>query len=250
MFMIMIKKILFTISLLSFSLHVFGQTVHSQYFFYPKGQDSYEGGEKQFYKDFHQIVIDKKLKPCENKAEVYYLKVIVKEDGSVKYLKDDSNSEMALKNKCTYDLGLEVLRYMDKWKPAIIEGEKKSAVASFFIVPNDLFENYKEGYIPQSDAASFENMPGGISKFREEVVRRIDIDGFDWKNGFKLVVNFTVNTEGNIQDIKLEQSSGLKEFDKRIINGIKSIKKKWSPAKVGGVPVNYRFRLPINFGPQ
>lgn len=250
MFITMIKKIFFTISLLSFSFNVFGQAIHSQYFFHPNGQDSYEGGEEQFYKDFHQIVIDKKLKPCENKNEIYYLKVIVKEDGSVKYLKDDSNSEMALKNKCTYDLGLEVLHYMDKWKPAIIEGEKKSAVASFFIVPDALFENYKDGYIPQADAASFENVPDGISKFREEVVRRIDIDGFNWNNGFKLVVMFTVNTEGKIQDIQLEQSSGLKAFDNRIIDGIKSIKKKWSPAKIGGVPVNYRFRLPINFGPQ
>ncbi|SHM13228.1 TonB family C-terminal domain-containing protein [Chryseobacterium polytrichastri] len=248
--MIMIKKIFFIISLLSFSLNVFGQKVHSQYFFYPKEQDSYEGGEKQFYKDFHQIIIDKNLKPCENKAEVYYLKVIVKEDGSVKYLKDDSNSEMALKNKCTYDLGLEVLKYMDKWKSAIIEGEKKPAVASFFIVPDDLFDHYKEGYIPQYDAASFESMPDGISKFREEVVRRIDIDGFNWSNGFKLVVNFTVNTEGKIQDVTLEESSGVKEFDNRVIDGIKRIKKKWSPAKVGGVPVNYRFKLPLNFRPM
>lgn len=246
----MTKKILSSIFLLSFSLKLFCQTTASEYYVYPREQDAYIGGQEQFYKDFHQILIDKKLKPCENKNEVYYMKILVNEDASIKYVKDHTNTEMAAKNKCAYDLGLHVAGYLKKWNPVVIDGIKKQAVAGFFIIPDALFENYKEGYIPQADPASFQNMPDGINKFRGEVVKRIDLTGYKWDKGFQLVVDFVVNAEGNISDIHLEQSSGVKEFDNRIIDGIKSIRKKWSPAKVGGIPVSYRFRLPLSFGPM
>ena len=36
---------------------------------FPTDQYSYLGGEKEFYKDFHKILIEKKLRPCENKKE-------------------------------------------------------------------------------------------------------------------------------------------------------------------------------------
>lgn len=126
---------------------------------------------------------------------------------------------------------------------------KKKAVSSFFIFPDALFENYKEAYVPEVYPASFESLPGGINKFREEVAKRIDLRGFEWKSVFKLVVIFVVERDGRINDIKLEQSSGIEEFDNRIIEGIKSVRKKWTPGKINGVPVRYRFRLPLNFGP-
>lgn len=58
---------------------------------------------------------------------------------------------------------------------------------------------------------------------------------------------FVVDTDGTIADVKFEQSSGVPEFDERIVRGIKSIKKKWKPATIGGIPVKYRFRLPLAF---
>ncbi len=66
----MIKKVTFFISLLLSSLQVFGQEVMKEF---PLGQHSYEGGDVQFYKDFHQIVLEKGLKPCENKNEFHLL---------------------------------------------------------------------------------------------------------------------------------------------------------------------------------
>lgn len=226
------------------------QEITEEHYVYPPGQYPYEGGEAQFYKDFHEIVTNKGLKPCDNKDEIYNLKVIITENGTVKYLRDDSNKEMAELNKCTYNLGLEVVSYMDKWKPIVIDGKKQQSIAHFFIIPNDLFENYKEGYIPEGQVANYKDLPGGINAFRKELVKRIDLRGYQWNKTFKMVVSFVVNKEGEMEDFKVLQSSGLTEFDQRVISGIKSIKGKkyrWTPAKINGIPVKYRFRLPLTF---
>lgn len=233
-----------------FSTAVFSQNFYEDQYVYPKDQFPYIGGEAQFYKDFHQILISKNLKPCENKDEMYNLKVIIATDSSIKYLKDDSNKEMAEKNKCTYDLGLEVVSYMNKWKPAFVDGEKRQSIAHFYIIPNDLFENYKEGYVPQGNAANFGGLAGGVNAFRQEVVKRVDLRGYQWDKPFKMLVTFVVNKEGEMEDFQVVQSSGLPEFDQRVINGIKSIKgkkHKWNPATINGQPVKYRFRLPLSF---
>ncbi len=59
------------------------QVVRPSLYNYLHGQESYQGGEKEFYKDFHQLLLHKKFKLCDNKNELYLLKVIVSEDGSV-----------------------------------------------------------------------------------------------------------------------------------------------------------------------
>jgi hypothetical protein len=58
------------------------------------------------------------------KNEVYYLKVLINEDASVKYVKDTSNKESAEENKCSYELGLQVIKHMNKWNSAVVDGVK------------------------------------------------------------------------------------------------------------------------------
>jgi outer membrane biosynthesis protein TonB len=48
-------------------------------------------------------------------------------------------------------------------------------------------------------------------------------------------------------DLQLVESSGNSEFDERILDGIKRIRKKWTPARINNEPVNYRFSLPLSF---
>lgn len=247
----MIKNFYYCLPFLFFSLQFFGQEVMNKY---PTGQYSYDGGDVKFYQDFHQILLDKNLKPCENKNEFQILKLVVYEDASVKYVKDELNSESATSNKCAFDLSLEVLKYMDKWKPATFDNVKKPALTAFFIFPDALFDKYHQGYLPQNfeQIAAFgkkDGLPGGVNAFRSEVAKNVDLSGFIWKQPFKLVVTFVVNREGKMEQLKLDESSGNDEFDKRILDGIKSIRKKWSPAKIHGEPVNYRFKLPLNFSP-
>ncbi|HCA09000.1 MAG TPA: hypothetical protein DEO71_17645 [Chryseobacterium sp.] len=240
MIMIRILFLLLTV----FSLKVSGQEAPVDY---PKGMDSYDGGEVQFYRDFHQILIDKRLKPCKDKNELYNLKLVVYEDASVKYGID--NSSAASNNKCAFELGVKVLEYMNKWKPAVINGIKKPAVTSFLISPDIMFNRYKDGYTTQ-DIATILEMPGGMGRFRAEVARQIDISDFVWNTPFKLVVTFAVSNEGEMENVQLKESSGNSEFDQRILDGIKRMrKKKWTPAKRNGEPVESFYTLPLNFNP-
>jgi hypothetical protein len=76
----------------------------------------------------------------------------------------------------------------------------------------------------------FEGSSGGIDKFKEELVRRIDLGDFEWKT-FRLVLVFVVEKDGTLGEVKLEKSSGMKEFDDAIIDGIKELKRNGLPRK-------------------
>ncbi|WP_083996758.1 energy transducer TonB [Chryseobacterium sp. BLS98] len=93
-------------------------------------------------------------------------------------------------------------------------------------------------------------MPGGINSFRTEVAKQIDLSDFVWNEPFKLVVTFIVSKEGKMENVKLEESSGNAEFDQRILDGIRRIKKKkWTSASKNGEAVESFFRLPMTFYP-
>lgn len=93
-------------------------------------------------------------------------------------------------------------------------------------------------------------MPGGMGAFRADVEKQIDLSDFIWNEPFNLVVKFQVSKEGKMENIKLVQSSGNAEFDERILYGVKRLrKKKWTPAKRDGEPVESFYTLPMTFHP-
>lgn len=93
-------------------------------------------------------------------------------------------------------------------------------------------------------------MPGGMNSFRAEVAKQIDLSDFVWNEPFRLVVTFFVSKEGKMENITLEKSSGNAEFDQRILDGIKRIrKKKWTPARKNGESIESFYRLPLTFHP-
>ena len=142
---------------------------------FPDGQANYVGGNVAFYKEFHDILIENNLKPCENKNEFFNLTLIITPEKSIKYVKEP-NEVRINENKCTFELAREVVKYMKKWNPAYVQGKNVQALTSFLIIPDQLFQNFKEGYDPEeiSTIASYE---GGISKFRNKVVQNVDISG-------------------------------------------------------------------------
>lgn len=87
---------------------------------YPKGQDYYKGGTKAFYKELRQVLLDRKVSPCECVSESYTIPLLVKADGTVQYVKDDDEEGIA-KNKCAYDMLRAALPYLENWQPAIHE---------------------------------------------------------------------------------------------------------------------------------
>ena len=220
----------------------FAQDIYEQY---PAGQTDYIGGNVQFYKDFHQVLKDKKLQPCENKKEAFSFRIVVYPDKKIKYVKSE-DSESLEKNKCAFELTKEVAKYLTGWNPAIVDGNKVAAVTSFWIIPHELFQELPQGYDPINDMemATYE---GGINNFRKKVFQSIDLSRFTFTGTFRLEVTFIVETDGKMSDVQLAQSTGLKAFDDMVIKSISQIRNKWTPGNIHGIPVRYRFRLPLAF---
>lgn len=213
---------------------------------YPRYQIPYKGGYANYYKDFHDIIVENKLQPCKNKGEVYEFRVLVNEDNSISFIKD-YNSEYVARNKCAYDLAREVAKHQNDWNAAQVDGISKGAVASFLVFPDDLFDNYREGYTPQFTYPVYGKYEGnGAKEFRKGITNRIDTRRFDWNDRFNVIVEFIITKESTIENIVMIKSSSHEELDKQIVFGIKSTKKQWKAATINGKPVDYRYRLQLN----
>lgn len=170
--------------------------------------------------------------------------MLIKTDNTAEILENMNSSE----NKCSFDLAKNVFEYMDKWIPARIAGQSQATIARIPIYVDDLFDNYKSGYnvsdfIKKSDF--------DVSKFRDDVVKRIDLSNFKITQGkapLKVLTSFSINETGQLDEVKIIKSSGLKEFDEMILEAIKNTvkKKKWKPAAVHDIPIRSRFNLPFS----
>ena len=213
---------------------------------YPKGLEFYEGGRVAFYKQFHELLLEKKIQPCENKNEDYIVKVVVYPDSKIKLVKQDS---LTISNsKCSYEITREVLKYMKGWKPAEIEGTQHAALVEIPIYVDDLFDKYTDSYLPEIYFTNPE-FDGGLNEFRKKVANNIDLARFSTKGSvtFRLEVSFFVDPEGKIQDLQLSQKTDNNEFNNMVLQSVKSIKKKWKPATFHSIPVKSYFRLPLSF---
>ncbi len=215
--------------------------------YYSKDEDFYKGGLENFYKEIHEVIVNKKLLQCENKRAFVYQKFLVTEIGEFKKVKDllDGNINS---DKCTEDLLNKILPELNNWIPAKKRSENIIAQSSFIFFPEDLFDNYKENYNPKKlYADSF--FIGGVNAFRIEVAKKVDISGYNASGKVMVVISFVVDIDGSVIDVKVEESSGLKEFDDEFVFAVKSVNRKWTPAKINGKPVKQRFKIPftVNF---
>lgn len=86
--------------------------------------------------------------------------------------------------------------------------------------------------------------PGGINSFRSKVNGSFDTSVMNGDEGVvKSEVTFVVERDGSITDVKA--SGGNSSMNAEAIRTVKSIKNKWSPAKINGQAVRYRYRLPL-----
>ncbi|TXF75899.1 energy transducer TonB [Chryseobacterium sp.] len=140
----------------------------------------------------------------------------------------------------------EVIKDMDKWIPAKIDGKPTASIARILLYPDDLFENYKKDYVltDYMKPSTFD-----IENFRKEVVKKIDFSdfGFKGKGTLKIQTTFYINQLGELENLEMVESSGLKEFDEMILGAIKrTIKKtKVEPARIHDYPIRAKFRFPI-----
>ena len=85
---------------------------------------------------------------------------------------------------------------------------------------------------------------GGINAFRSKVQNNFDTSVMSGDEGtVKTEVTFVVERDGSITDVKA--SGPNKDFIAEAIRTVKSVRDKWTPAKINGQAVRYRYRLPL-----
>jgi hypothetical protein len=217
---------------------------------YPAGQRFYNGGITQFYEDFHNVLLEKELSPCENKKELLLLKFIVFPDKTIKFAKDADSLSYAA-NKCTYELSKEVFADLDGWQPAMVNNENKQyyypALVKIYVYPDDLFENFHKGYniVQKYKKPEF---PGGTEAFSKMVGGIVDLHKVEF--GFldeQYTMYFNLNKNSEIINIEISPKPKHENLEKELIYGIKGIRKKWKPATIHDIPVDAleRFRFPV-----
>lgn len=93
--------------------------------------------------------------------------------------------------------------------------------------------------------------PGGqpalaryIDDKKKEIVQKAKAEGKTLKG--KVYVNFVVQTDGSVGQVKITKASGSKYLDEKAIEIVKGMEK-WSPGKQRGKPVRVSFVVPIEF---
>ena len=85
---------------------------------------------------------------------------------------------------------------------------------------------------------------GGINAFRSKVQNNFDTSVMSGDEGtVKTEVTFVVERDGSITVVKA--SGPNKDFIAEAIRTVKSVRDKWTPAKINGQAVRYRYRLPL-----
>lgn len=90
--------------------------------------------------------------------------------------------------------------------------------------------------------------PGGDDAFREYISEDFDTSVIeDEDDVVTTTVSFVVERDGRMTQVKA--TGGPAEYREEAVRVVKSIRKKWKPAKVDGTPVRYRYKIPISMMP-
>lgn len=90
--------------------------------------------------------------------------------------------------------------------------------------------------------------PGGLDAFRNKIRDNFDSSAIEGADGVvKGEVTFVVERDGSITDIKVNGKNS--DFNSEAVRTVKSIKNKWTPAKINGQSVRLRFRMPLAMAP-
>lgn len=86
--------------------------------------------------------------------------------------------------------------------------------------------------------------PAGVNSFRSKVANSFDTSTMKGNEGqVTTEVTFIIERDGSITDVKATGSDP--DFNAEAVRTVKAVKNKWSPAKINGQAVRYRFSLPL-----
>lgn len=88
------------------------------------------------------------------------------------------------------------------------------------------------------------DFPGGLNSFRTKVADNFDSGAMEGGEGtLRTEITFVVERDGSLTQVKATGPNA--DFNREAERTVKSIRNKWTPAKINGQPVRYRFRLPL-----
>lgn len=211
---------------------------------YPKNQDFYEGGLASFYKEAHDYLAKSNAKECD-KNEIYQPRIIVTKEKSIKLIQD-SDPENISKNKCAYDLAKELIKNLEKWKPAEVKGSQFGAITEFIIYPPDLMADYKPGY-NALNFVKYAKYPSGFKEFQKEFNLNFRTLFRDYQIQGVINLEFYINQKGQISDIRIYPPVDNKAFNVDVSRTIKRLSKTWIPAMYSNIPIKQRVAFPVRF---
>ena len=205
---------------------------------YPKGQYFYYGGEAQFYKEAHDVLVGQNLDKCPE-DQIYLSRIIVTKEGKIKLIADQDLDNIK-KNQCAYDVSIKILKGLKNWTPAEVNDRFFGAVADFVVYPNDIIENYKEGYRASANITP-PSFPAGTIKYDEffhDTFYSLFQD-YSIQGGFNL--EYFIDINGEPGDPRVFPVVFDKQFNQEFLRTFSRLKKKkWKPAL-------YKDKLPIKY---
>ncbi|MHA3045840.1 energy transducer TonB [Riemerella anatipestifer] len=121
-------------------------------------------------------------------------------------------------------------------KPNIGNGTVTNNASPEVVKPNNAIET-----VVDEDAVFM----GGINSFRAKIGENFDYEAMAGEEGLvKAMVTFVVEKDGTITNVKAEGQNNM--FNKEAEKAIKSVKGKWTPAKIKGEAVRSYFRIPVS----
>ncbi|TRX39193.1 energy transducer TonB [Flavobacterium restrictum] len=86
--------------------------------------------------------------------------------------------------------------------------------------------------------------PGGIQNFYSKISANLDSSELNYKVFTQIHVSFVIEKDGTMSEIVVDTTIEP-DLKKEIIDGLKAIKTKWSPAIMDNQPVRIAYGLPI-----
>ena len=135
----------------------------------------------------------------------------------------------------------QLLTYWDNGKPKRIDTYENDKLIEGKCINSDGAETIHYDYV------KIPEFPGGINELMQYLVIELKYPNKSRKKGIegRVLVNFIVNKNGAISNIKIVQSVN-DELDKEAIRVVKNMPK-WEPGMEDGEAVRVAFNLPINF---
>jgi len=238
-----------------FSILVLAIITHSIF-----GQDTiYYDDNFNEIKSFKLASYYKVIKQKENRESVEKLYLKSGQIKSESSYKSNNKKKKFLNGKTLVWYESGELRFEFDYK----EGKKNGLLLSYWkngeLKRKDIFKNgkFKKGecWDKNGNKIKYYNFiippkfPGGKKRLSIYISKTLKYPkrSFQYKIGGKVIINFSIEKDGSIANVKVTEGINL-ELNNEAIRVIKNMPR-WSPGYQDGIPIRVKYRLPIRFIP-